>query len=49
VNIERLIDELRERELDLAERQATVDKLRATASALRLRIEYALITLRRGT
>ena len=48
MSIDRMIDELAALEHDIAEEQASVSRLRAQADTLRMRIEYALISLRRG-
>ena len=48
MSIERMISELADLEHDIAEEQAVVARLKAPADALRLRIEYALVSLRRG-
>jgi hypothetical protein len=49
MSVEQMIAELADLEHDIAEEQAVADRLKALAQSLRLRIEYALITLKRGT
>jgi hypothetical protein len=43
-----MISELADLDHDIAEEQAVVDRLKALAQALRLRIEYAMVSLKRG-